>query len=194
MGLEAVINWILSIWRFITPCHWISPWEGGVRITYFKPTWRIWRCFQNEKVVELKSGVHFKIPGIQRVHQTVVASQTLNLPPQSLTTADGKNLNASLVVVYSIKSVVWFFTRIHDQDEYLRDSALRAVGAVVASLRLDEVLGEHQLGAEAAVLAQLKLNIRGKGYDVESVGFSDLQPGRALRILFGEGRDPYMPS
>jgi hypothetical protein len=77
VGLEAVINWLLSIWRFVTPCHWISPWEGGVRITYFnwlKPI--LWKLTPETRVTELESGVHFKIPGVQRVHQTVTASQT----------------------------------------------------------------------------------------------------------------------
>lgn len=200
MGLEAIINWILSIWRFVTPFHWISPWEGGVRIS--QPKWaRKWLfgvitrkgIEPIDEVVELQPGIHPKIPGLQRVHQTVTATQPLNLPPQSITTKDGKKVNVSGIFMYSVKSVKWFFTKIHDQDSYLRDAGLRALTQTLSTLSLQEILDKPDATA-SAVLEQAKKNTRGVGYQLESFGFSDLQEGKSLRILFGEGHDPYNPS
>lgn len=188
MGLEAVINWIISIWRFITPCHWIAPWEGGVRLTY--PKWMRWAFFNTPEVKELQSGIHLKVPGLQRIHQTVTASQPLNLPPQSLTTKDGKKINVGGVVMYNIKSPLWFFTRIHDQDQYLRDAALGAVEEAVADSCLTDCLTAPG-PVRADVLSRIRGNVRGKGYEIESFRFSDRQEGKSLRIMFGDGFDPY---
>jgi regulator of protease activity HflC (stomatin/prohibitin superfamily) len=189
---DKLIEQILLIWRFITPFHWIAPWEGGVRITYPKfLRYNVTRWEPaSDNVEELKPGIHFKVPGFERVHQTITASQPLNLPPQSVTTKDGRKLNMSGVFIYSIKSVQWFFTRIHDQDDYLRDAGLRAMFQVVSARTMQEIMGDLESTANA-VLLQAKQNTRGKGYDLESFGFSDLQEGKSLRILFGEGHNPY---
>ena len=191
MGLEAVINWILSIWRFLTPCHWIAPWEGGVRITYPRwirtevHPWKKWKLPESS-VVELQPGIHFKVPGLERVHQTDVASQPLNLPPQSLTTLDGRKVNLSVVIMYSVRSVVWFYTRIADQDSYLRDAALGAVYDVVNNHEMQWCLNNiEELKSE--ILTRIRGNVRGKGYEIESARLSDLQEGRALRLLIDGG-------
>jgi len=191
MGLDAVIQQLVLIWRFITPFHWVSPWERGVRITY--PKWIRMSVFPwkipEEAVKELQPGIHFKIPGFERVHQTVVASQALNLPPQSLTTSDGRKVNVSVVLMYSIRSVVWFYTRVDDQDTYLRDAALGAVYDVVNSHEMSWCLSNpDELKQE--ILNRTRGNVRGKGYEIESARISDLQEGRSLRLLLGEGFDP----
>ena len=91
--------------------------------------------------------------------------------------------------MYSVRSVVWFYTRLDDQDNYLRDAAMGAVYDVVNSHEMLWCLhNTEELKQE--ILARIRGNVRGKGYEIESARISDFQEGRALRLLIGDGAVP----
>ena len=161
----------------LTPAHWINPWEGGVRIT------------RGKHVIELGPGIHFKVPLLQRIEKTETAYQTLNLPPQSLTTKDDCAVHLGGVVPYRVKSVVAFFTKIADQDTYLRDKAMSALEDAVSSRRWEDLVRDSA-GFKDEITKNIKSAVYGKGYEVDKFHLTDKVRGRAIRLLIGGGETP----
>jgi regulator of protease activity HflC (stomatin/prohibitin superfamily) len=177
---DRLIDVLLQLWRYITPCHWINPWEAGVRISYGPMRWWPMRL---PEVVELAPGIHLKLPGFQRVHTVVAATQTLNLPPQSCTTADRKKVNVGGVVRYNIRSAIPHFTKIHDQDDVLRDVSMGAIEDAIIRRTLEEVF---DVDVKMEIAKEIRKGVHGKGYEIEEFKWTDRQQHSTIRLIQNE--------
>jgi len=170
---EKLIDVLLDLSKWLTPVVWINAWEDGVRFTSFGFGMRTHK---------LGPGLHFKLPIFQTIEHTETAMTTCNLPPQSLTTRDGKSVGASGVITYSIKDVVPLFTKIVHREDALRDVGLGALAKAVRKRTWPEII-DGMDGIETEVRKAIVDKVRGRGYAIEDFTCSDLATGRTIRLM-----------
>lgn len=170
---ERLIDLILDLSKWAAPVVWVQPWEGGVRITSLG---------RFQRISAVGPGLHFKVPFLQLIELADVAATTINLPPQSLTSHDGRPVTASGIVKYSIKDVRPLFTAVVDREDVLRDVALGAIAEAIELRTWDAIMAQR---------AEIRREIRGAiakavndyGYKIERFTFSDLGAVRTIRLM-----------
>jgi len=173
VSFDKLIDLLLQFGKFLFPVRWVQPWEGGVRITSFLH----WQW-----VSAVGPGLHFKIPLIQLIEVTDVATTTDNLPPQTLTTKDGRSVTAAGIVKYNVKDVRPLFTAVVNRMDVLRDVSLGAIARVVRERTWDEA--QNSVGAmEKEVRDAIASEVNKFGFKVERFTFSDFGVVRTIRLL-----------
>jgi regulator of protease activity HflC (stomatin/prohibitin superfamily) len=170
---DRLLDVALELSKWAAPVAHIQPWEGGVRITSF---------LSRQRVRAIGPGLHFKIPFIQIIETTEVVTTTQNLPPQSLTTKDGKSVTVSGIIKFSIKDVVPLFTSVVDREDVLRDVALGAIHRAVRSREWGEII-KDQGTLEKEVRSSIADDVNKLGFKIERFTFSDLASVRTIRLM-----------
>lgn len=117
---------LANAWDSIKPMFIITEYEGGVLL----------RGGRYRKTVT--SGVHFKIPILDDYHSTVVVPTTMPLPPQSLTTQDGKSVVVKATVKYEISDVKTFLLEVTDAIDAISDMTQGTIKDAVLSRTFEE--------------------------------------------------------
>ena len=104
----------------------INPWELGIRVRLGKYT----------KL--LGPGIHFRIPGMDKVYAQNTRMEALDVPNQTLTTLDGKILTISVVVCFRIMDIELLYTNIQRVDQTIMGMVMGKVATSVTSLRSEE--------------------------------------------------------
>jgi len=170
---ERLIDLLLDLSKWLSPVAWIQPWEAGVRITSFG-RW--------QRVRALGPGLHLKLPVFQLIEATAAATTTANLPPQSLTSRDGRAVTAAGVIKYSIKDPTPLFSRLVGREDAIRDVALGAIARAVRARTWDEVVSQAD-AMEREIRAAIATEAKPWGYKVERFTFSDLGVVRTIRLM-----------
>ena len=138
---------------------------------------------RGHKVVALNPGVHIYWPILTDVEVMVTARQTINLKPQTLTTADNRKVIVSAVVVYRIHDIVRAIGRINwDVAETVMDIAQAGVVDVVRSMTLEELMGSD---VENQLTRTCRKQLRRYGVYVSRAAFTDLAEARVFRLVQG---------
>ena len=117
--MNAIIELLRSFWRLFVWWVVIQPWEMGIRIRLGKRRTR------------LAPGLSFRIPYVDAVYRQSVRLRFTTLPPQTVTTQDGKTLTLAGVLGYSIENVDLLYDTLHQAEDGLRSLAQGAVAAYV---------------------------------------------------------------
>lgn len=171
--LERLIDVLLDLSKWAAPVVWVQPWEAAVRITSLG---------SRQRVTAIGPGLHAKMPFLQLIETADVAATTINLPPQSLTSRDGKSVTAAGIVKYMIKDVRPLFTAVVDREDVLRDVALGAIAEAVEHRTWEELIADRPL-VRREVRASITKEVAHYGYKVERFTFSDLSQGRTIRLM-----------
>lgn len=174
MSLEWLLNGLRDGWARITPLVEIVPFEGG-GVTRFGRYHRT-----------LGEGWHWKWPVVELVHEVTTCRTTLRLPPQSLTTKDGVEVVAAVMIAYEIKDVQPYITKIFDQNDVLADTAMGAVLDAVESMDYADLIASPP---KKRVLDLVRDEVNQFGFKVYKVTFTDLAKMRSIRLIQPHSKD-----
>ena len=134
--MQALLDFLLGIWRDLLFFKIIAPWERGVRVRFGK----YYRGFG--------PGVHFKIPFFDTFHIVNVRRQTVDLEDQTVETRDGIPVLISLSLQYEIRNVESVFVKVQDFDVSLLTEAMNIVAAWInthlyAECTIERIIGDN---------------------------------------------------
>jgi len=125
-------------------------------------------------------GLHWKIPFADEIYEFVTCMTTMRLPPQTLTTADGKAIVVSTVVRYKIRDVEPFLSLVSDRQDALADITMGEVRRVVREQTFESLLSSPP---EDGIATAVRRRVGRYGFDVEAVTFIDLAAIRSFRLV-----------
>lgn len=125
------MHWITTILQACSrPLQWwvvIAPWEQGIRVRLGKTAGH------------LLSGIHFRIPFLDRIYVQSIRTQTLWETGQTVSSKDGHVLTLSIAIHYSIKDVVALYNSMATPETTIRTRCAALVIAYVSSKNRDEI-------------------------------------------------------
>ena len=167
--LTNLINRILAIFPRIVI---IAPDEAGVRCTP--------HLIRGIRITDLVPGWWFYWPVFQQFVAIKVKTQVVDLRPQSVWTADGRELVISGSIKYRVDSAAKAILDVFDYDENICTLALGIIFDFVNGQTLDE-LNTIQLRDE--ILKGLREASRGWGLKMEQVYLTDIGRVKNIRLL-----------
>src|SRR6187455_85038 len=154
--VEAILNNIMSLLPFLV----IKSYQRGVRWTFGKDP------------VELVPGFHWKVWFYHAIEIIAVSDEVMDLPVQSVITADEKLVCFSVNIGFRIVDVVKHMTSVQDFIDSTRGLAMTHLAKKVRSKTLKELIAD--LGdLEKSLEGTLTTRMKAWGTEVFSVGFTD---------------------
>ena len=160
--LQYIINFLISLkfWEIVDPD------EQGVHL----------RAGNVHSVHN--SGFFWQLPIIDSIIKIVVSEQVIDLPNQTLTSADGLTVNVSGTIRYEILRPIKTLFAVHDYDEALPTLAMEVIG---------EHFFEHEFTPSNSVLKECVIEALEKkaedwGILILSVGITDKAKALAIRL------------
>jgi len=136
----------------------------------------------------LGPGFHWIIPfSCEHVLSTNVVPETMNVGPQSLTTADGQSVTLGTVVTFEIEDAKRFLLEVEGANQVIEDAAYGAQARVVMA-RTWEGLMQIDLPNELA--KEVRKRARAYGVKVIDVQVSDFTRARTLRLMLNQAAAP----
>lgn len=140
-GLRDLIVWWVTV----------APWEQALRVRLGK------------HVQRLETGVHLRIPGIDRVYRQSIRRRTCDLSMQTLTTSDGATVTVAGSLRYAIADIELLYQTLHHAESTLMDLAGGIVARTITQLARSECTAD---AIEAAVRREL---------DIQQYGLTDAE-------------------
>ena len=169
--LDKLIDFILSLLDYIMPVYVVKEYQGAVvfRAGHFKFVKR--------------AGLHWKWPFVDFVDVYGMATTTLTLPVQSVTTKDGMEVVVKGQVKYQVEDLEIYGVQVVDARDALSDTTCGIIFGIVHGMTWEEA-------CSADLNAQISIPCRreGKkwGVKVHQVTLTDFSKMRSIR-LFNEG-------
>ena len=150
----------------LNPIFIIDEWEEGIVLRFGK----------FNRVV--KPGVFFKIPFFDSVWKYTVITQSIDIPPQSVTTADNKNVVVKGIIRFTITDIKVFLLTITQPQDVLTDTTGGMIRDIIEDTRWDSIIDiDTRLTKEVAKF------VKKWGITVEKVTLTDLQIANSIRII-----------
>lgn len=171
---EKLLDIIASGWHLIAPfCVVVAYQNGGVlRFGKYHRT--------------LPPGFHWKWPLVEDVNTQDVSMTTMRMPPQTLTTLDGRAIIAAVIVNYNIRNIEPYITDITDQKDVLIDTVM---GAVHVAIREKEWAAIRRMPPEKEIVDAVRDKMNKYGFKINAITFTDLGEVRSLRLIQPHGKD-----
>lgn len=129
-------------------------------------------------------GFHWIIPfRCEHVLSTNVVPETMNVGPQSLTTADGQSVTLGTVVTFEIEDAKRFLLEVEGANQVIEDAAYGAQARVVMA-RTWEALMQADLPNELS--KEVRKRARAYGVRVIDVQVSDFTRAKTLRLMLNQ--------
>lgn len=163
---DKLITLLQSFWQQLAPFYIVDMWEKALHL----------RMGQFHTINE--PGLHIKIPFLDSIwHQTVV-TQTIHLHPQSITSADYKNIVVRAIVRYDIKDAFLFLTKLAHPTDVLVDTT----GAMIREI-IEERNWEDLVDIEVELTEKIGREVAQWGINIERVTLTDLAEIDSIRII-----------
>lgn len=173
--IERLLAWLDSSWEALKPAVVIPAYDSGV----------VLRLGTFHRIVG--PGLHWKIPIAEDVLTTTTAITTLEMRPQTLTTADNVGIVAAGIIKYEIRDPRPYLLDIWDAVDVLRDVAMGALRTCVIARNWAELASP---ALEAAVLDIVRKQCNQYGFKLHTFTLTDMGRVRSLRLLVtGEGKN-----
>jgi regulator of protease activity HflC (stomatin/prohibitin superfamily) len=166
---DKLIDLMVTFINDILPWKIVDQWEEGVHL----------RTGKFRRIV--KPGIQWKIPFFDQILVTPVITQTVNLKPQTVTSADEKSIVLSSIVRYHIHDVEKFLLGVMHANDALVDTTQGIIRDVVEGCRWTDL---DDLGN--VVTPEVNEQVEKWGITVEQVSFPDLGEIKTYRII-GDG-------
>jgi regulator of protease activity HflC (stomatin/prohibitin superfamily) len=162
---DALISWVPRI-IVVAKTH------GGVK----------W--VRGHRIVELKPGLYWYWPLTTTYSLIPTGRQTLNTPPQTLMSKEGKQIVVSGVVVYSIKDVVRAIGhRNWDVDETANDITQAAIVSIVTKHTIEQLMENICDKIETDLTNACRKQLRQYGVYVHRAALVDYSTCRTLNLV-----------
>jgi regulator of protease activity HflC (stomatin/prohibitin superfamily) len=165
---DRLISLITDLWEQIVPWYIINEYDGGVRLRFGK----------FHKV--LQPGLTYKIPFIDSILSHHVVWTTMNLPPQSLTTKDEKNIVVTAVVKYRIVDIKVFLLEVYDTIDAISDMSQAAVKRAIMAKTWDECKSEE---LDSELTKKARAEAKKWGIEIVTITLANLACIRSIRLF-----------
>lgn len=183
-----VIAWLQDMGSKLVPWRTVYDYERGVKWTNGKTFKHRKRKDGSVEIIpgmQLEPGVHWFWYFFQRIRTVAVQEQTINLPNQSATCADGIKVCFDVNVVYSVEDAVKNFCNVQHFEDSLRDLTMNHMFDRVSAERWEDLQKrENSKKLEGSISTTLQTRVRDWGARIERVGFSNLVPVEQYIRLF----------
>jgi regulator of protease activity HflC (stomatin/prohibitin superfamily) len=129
------------------------------------------------RVVELRPGLHLHWPLVSEVTHYPTARTTMNLPMQTLESADGDTYVVSAAIVYRVTNPVKAFTENYEIEDTLTDLAMVAVADYITNNGGEDFLVDTE--KKLTELTRKRLNRF--GVRVDRASLTDVATCRVIR-------------
>lgn len=132
--------------------------------------------------VELKPGIRFYWPLFDELEVIVVARQTDDLPPQTLTLKDGTTVAVAGLTIYEINDVVAAYgQRNWDVTSTVRDLSMAAIAEVVTKLEKEDLKQLSKINSR--ITRRVRAWAAEYGVKVERCRLVEVSVARTIRHL-----------
>lgn len=126
----------------------------------------------------VRPGLHLKVPFLDKVWKHTVITQSIDLPPQSLTTLDGKNVVLKGIIRFSIFDIKKFLTTITQPTDVLIDTTGGLIRGIIENTRWNDVVD-----MDKRLTKTVGEFLRKWGVNIEKVTLTTLQEANTIRII-----------
>jgi len=163
---DKLISLIQQFIHELLPIFIIDEWEEAI-------------ILRNGKYIKtVKPGLYFKIPFFDSVWKHTVITQSIDIPPQSITTADGENVVVKGIIRFSIIDIKTFLTTITEPQDVLTDTTGGMIREIIEDTRWVNIIDiDKRLTSEVGKF------VKKWGIKVEKVTLTDLQIANSIRII-----------
>lgn len=163
---DKLITLLQEFYQQLNPFVIIDMWEKGLHL-------RMGR-FHDIK----EPGLHIKIPFIDSVWKQTVVTQSLDLRPQSITSADYKNIVVKAIVRYNISDAFLFLTKLAHPTDVLIDTT----GAMIREI-IEERNWDDLVDVEDELTQRIGQKLKEWGIAIERITLTDLAEIQSIRLI-----------
>lgn len=168
--IGEIFQWIA---RFIPRLEICRATHGGVKFV------------NGKKVKPITPGLYFYWPLVTEIEIIPTRQQTIDVPPQKLTTKDGKSVLVASVLVYEVDDTVKACADTYDIDKTASDVVSTAAVHAITSRDFDDVLKELTAAVSKDIKRRSWSLLRPFGLKVIDAKVSDFA---ACQVIVGDGR------
>ena len=163
---DKLITLIQQFINELIPIFIIDEWEEAIVLRFGK--------YFNT----YKPGVYYKIPFFDSVWRYTVITQSIDIPPQSVTTADNKNVVVKGIIRFTISDIKIFLLTITQPQDVLTDTTGGMIREIIENTRWENIIDiDKRLTSEVGKF------VKKWGIKVEKVTLTDLQIANSIRII-----------
>lgn len=145
----------------------IQPWERGIRTRF------------GNRLLVLCPGTHFRIPFFDTVYIQTIRMRVVSMPPQTITTKDGKTITVVCAAGYSISDVYKLYNTLYQPEATICNLVQGEISEYVA---LHDLIDCKPREIEEHVFSNLNINDQGIKYEyVKMVGYAVVKTYRLIQ-------------
>lgn len=165
---EKLIDLLLNFGSVASPLVVVKAWQGAVVLRFgrYRRT--------------LEPGIYWKIPFFEDAVETETCVTTMRLPPQSLTTKDGKEIVVSTIVKYQIRDLKPYTCDVYDQKDVLADTVMGATARKVRASTYDDLTNGTP---ETEIIAEARKEVNKFGFQLHRITLTDLCRAKSIRLV-----------
>lgn len=163
---------LAELWPFVR----IAAYERGVRTTYLPG--------RGIRVDVLEPGPRLRLWWFQTVNEVTVVEQSENLPTQTVTCKDGRQVTLSVNYTYEVTDAEAAVNNVTQLSDSLNARAMMQVAKKLRGWTWEELV-EKQSELERSIRDTLTTRAKEWGIKITDVGITDLANARTYR-LFGD--------
>jgi len=163
---DKLITLIQQFINELIPIFIIDEWEEAIVLRFGK--------YFNT----YKPGVYYKIPFFDSVWRYTVITQSIDIPPQSVTTADSENVVVKGIIRFSIIDIKTFMLTITQPQDVLTDTT----GGMIREI-IEDTKWVNIVDIDKRLTSEVGKFVKKWGIKVEKVTLTDLQIANSIRII-----------
>ncbi len=164
------LDFLTAIWDRVTFGRVIEGWESGVR-------------FKRGRVQPepLGAGIWWHWPFVDRIEVIPIRPRYIDLPTQSVTTADGEAVSFSANICYEIENAVLAYTEVHDLEDFVSRASMGHLHGRIHAWTLAELMAGLK-DLEKSLEGTLQTRVKRWGIRVLDVRLTDMVRSRVYRL------------
>lgn len=163
---DKLISLIQQFLNELIPIFIVDQWDEAVVLRYGK----------FHKV--FKPGLYFKIPFLDSVWRCTIITQSIDIPPQSVTTADGHNVVVKGIIRFSVVDIKTFLLTITQPADVLTDTT----GGMIREI-IEDTEWYNITDIDKKLTSEVGKFVKKWGIKVERVTLTDLQIANSIRVI-----------
>jgi regulator of protease activity HflC (stomatin/prohibitin superfamily) len=166
--ISDILNWLTEVWEeYLKFWYVVRDYEGCVVLRL--------GTFHKQPL----PGFHWKLPGIDEVLTCQIATETITVASQSLTTADGQNIVLGAVVKCNISDPVTYLLKVKDVSSAISDITQGKIKSIVMTKTWEECRGD----LDGEISKAVKGEASKWGVKVQFVTITDLALIKTIRLI-----------
>lgn len=163
---DKLITLIQQFIHELWPIFIIDEWEEAI-------------VLRNGKYIKtVKPGLYFKRPFFDSVWKHTIITQSIDIPPQSVTTADNKNIIVKGIIRFNITDIKSFLTMITKPEDVLTDTT----GGMIRDI-IEDTAWIDVVDIDKRLTTEVGKFVKKWGIKVEKVTLTDLQIANSIRVI-----------